>query len=329
MNHPIPTNLIFGFLGSGKTTAIKTLLAKKPADETWAVLVNEFGEVGIDGQLLDGQGAMIKEVPGGCMCCVAGLPMQMGLNMLIKQARPDRLLIEPTGLGHPHKILETLQSQFYCDVLDVKACFTLIDPKRLQEPKVLNNENFQAQVAVADVLLGNKSDNCTEDECQAFRDWSLLHQPSEDSVHLTTMGDFPIEWLDRPRGGNTAPHPHGHQHQEAPAKRWQDLNECGWQQASNAGEGYFSCGWRIEPTTRLDFTRLDDMAHDAQWQRLKGFVNTTEGWQSVNALNGMVTTTPIPPQTESRVEIICDQPLDADELDRLLRSCLVSTDTAD
>ena len=47
------------------------------------------------------------------MCCVAGLPMQMSLNMLIKQANPDRLLIEPTGLGHPRRVLETLQSEFY------------------------------------------------------------------------------------------------------------------------------------------------------------------------------------------------------------------------
>jgi G3E family GTPase len=83
MKQPIPTNLIFGFLGSGKTTAIQSLLAQKPAGETWAVLVNEFGEAGIDGHLLEGQGAVVREVPGGCMCCVAGLPMQMGLNMLI------------------------------------------------------------------------------------------------------------------------------------------------------------------------------------------------------------------------------------------------------
>ena len=94
------TNLITGFLGSGKTTSILHLLAQKPADEKWAVLVNEFGEVGIDGALLADSGALLKD-PGGCMCCVNGLPMQVGLNTLLRQGKPDRLLIEPTGLGHP------------------------------------------------------------------------------------------------------------------------------------------------------------------------------------------------------------------------------------
>ncbi|MBX4322025.1 hypothetical protein K4G81_22680, partial [Mycobacterium tuberculosis] len=87
------------FLGSGKTTSILHLLAQKPADEKWAVLVNEFGEVGIDGALLADSGALLKEIPGGCMCCVNGLPMQVGLNTLLRQGKPDRLLIEPTGLG--------------------------------------------------------------------------------------------------------------------------------------------------------------------------------------------------------------------------------------
>ncbi len=78
------TNLITGFLGSGKTTSILHLLAHKPANEKWAVLVNEFGEVGIDGALLAESGALLKEISGGCMCCVNGLPMQVGLNTLLR-----------------------------------------------------------------------------------------------------------------------------------------------------------------------------------------------------------------------------------------------------
>ena len=80
-------NLITGFLGSGKTTTLRHLLANKPENEKWAVLVNEFGEIGIDGALLADTGAVLKEIPGGCMCCVNGLPMQVGLNMLLQQAK--------------------------------------------------------------------------------------------------------------------------------------------------------------------------------------------------------------------------------------------------
>ncbi len=69
-----------------------------PNTKKWAILINEFGNVGVDGAILEQQGAIIKEVPGGCMCCVAGLPMSVGINALLAQ-KPDRLLLEPTGLG--------------------------------------------------------------------------------------------------------------------------------------------------------------------------------------------------------------------------------------
>ncbi|GAL28505.1 putative metal chaperone [Vibrio variabilis] len=75
MTNQVPTNIITGFLGVGKTTTILNLLKDKPENENWAVLVNEFGEVGIDGAMMADGGAMIKEVPGGCMCCTAGVPM--------------------------------------------------------------------------------------------------------------------------------------------------------------------------------------------------------------------------------------------------------------
>lgn len=71
MSNRVPTNILTGFLGVGKTTTILNLLKNKPENENWAVLVNEFGEIGIDGALMTDQGALIKEVPGGCMCCTA------------------------------------------------------------------------------------------------------------------------------------------------------------------------------------------------------------------------------------------------------------------
>ena len=90
MIQSVPTNVITGFLGVGKTTAILHLLANKPADERWAVLVNEFGEIGVDGALMEQQdeGVFISEVPGGCMCCTSGLPMQIALNMLLTRSNP-------------------------------------------------------------------------------------------------------------------------------------------------------------------------------------------------------------------------------------------------
>ena len=81
----VPTNIITGFLGAGKTTAILDMLKRKPAEERWAVLINEFGEIGVDGSMVEGQasteqGVHIREVPGGCLCCATGMPMHIALN---------------------------------------------------------------------------------------------------------------------------------------------------------------------------------------------------------------------------------------------------------
>ncbi|MCU0218411.1 CobW-like GTP-binding protein, partial [Mycobacterium tuberculosis] len=93
----MPTHLIAGPLGAGKTSLIRHLLAQKPAGERWAVLINEFGQIGLDAALLEqgDDGIALAEVAGGCLCCVNGAPFQVGLGRLLRKARPDRLLIEP------------------------------------------------------------------------------------------------------------------------------------------------------------------------------------------------------------------------------------------
>ncbi|MEC8081254.1 MAG: GTP-binding protein, partial [Pseudomonadota bacterium] len=94
----IPTNIITGFLGVGKTTTINGLLANKPEGESWAVLVNEFGQVGIDQEMMPNEeGLHIKELAGGCICCTMGASLTPTLKSLIEHAKPDRLIIEPTG----------------------------------------------------------------------------------------------------------------------------------------------------------------------------------------------------------------------------------------
>ena len=159
----VPTNIITGFLGVGKSSAIVHLLQSKPDDERWAILVNEFGEIGVDGALLQGQsteesGVFIREVPGGCMCCAAGVPMQVALNQLLTKSRPDRLLIEPTGLGHPLEVLRVLAEQQYQGVLSIQRIITLVDARQLSDSRYSEHETFKQQIAIADVIVGNKQD---------------------------------------------------------------------------------------------------------------------------------------------------------------------------
>lgn len=249
ITRPIPTNLILGFLGVGKTTAILDLLHQKPEDETWAVLVNEFGEVGIDGAILETEGAVVREVPGGCMCCVAGLPMQIVLNQLIARARPDRLLIEPTGLGHPSQIINTLTGEHYQNILTLGPVITLVDPRKLEEPKVLENVQFRDQVEAADILIANKTDLCTAEQLSAFDDWVDSLPARKHSVYKTSQGHLKPEWLDGEMGTQEVSSPNAHQHRAAIDLRPSapSLDEQPWQQMSNCGQGYYSLGWRVHP----------------------------------------------------------------------------------
>src|SRR5688500_18872467 len=104
---PVPTTIVSGALGVGKTTAILAAVRHRPEGERWAVMVNEFGRVGIDGAVLsDGSsGLEVREIAGGCVCCTANLPLRLGLAKLVREVRPDRLFVEPTGLAHPASII--------------------------------------------------------------------------------------------------------------------------------------------------------------------------------------------------------------------------------
>ena len=316
----IPTNLILGFLGVGKTTAILDLLKQKPTDERWAVLVNEFGEVGIDGAMLDVEGAFVREVPGGCMCCVAGLPMQIGLNQLIHRARPDRLLIEPTGLGHPSQILDTLTSEHYQDVLSLGPVLTLVDPRKLEDPRVLENVHFRDQVAAADILVANKTDLCSTRQLAAFDRWASELDPPKQHVFHTQQGQLAPAWLDGRADSRAVSTPHAHQHHSprevAPAP---DIQTKPWQRVSNQGQGHFSLGWRVHPDVVFDENRLMALAGDERIVRFKAVVNTPESWRVINVVDGALSVFDSEARDMSRIELISASELNADELDRAIR----------
>lgn len=301
------TNLITGFLGSGKTTTLRHLLAQKPEGEKWAVLVNEFGEVGIDGALLADSGAVLKEIPGGCMCCVNGLPMQVGLNMLLQQAKPDRLLIEPTGLGHPKQILSLLTSEVYKNWLTLNATICLVDPRQLSDQRVIDNENFRDQLASADVIVANKSDVAQAQDNQALEAWFSLNGGGRQLV-VASQGEIDPALLDLPRL-NQAELPDGkHHHAHAQARGLAALSlpqTQRWRRALNEAGGYTSCGWIFDAETVFDTAGILDWARLAPVDRVKGILRIKEGTLLVNRQGNdlRIETKPMAP-SDSRIELI-------------------------
>ena len=175
----IPTNVVTGFLGVGKTTAIRHLLKSKPVDEQWAVLVNEFGEVGIDGALLQANDDMVTQVAGGCTCCKVQSLSRVALQHLIDEHKPDRLIIEPTGLAMPKQIMEMLGTEEFLAQLEVQAMVCLVDPYFFKDESFLNMEACADQIAMADVVIATKADIADEEDLAATPNtWDGTHQPS-------------------------------------------------------------------------------------------------------------------------------------------------------
>ena len=189
----IPTHVFMGFLGSGKTSAILNLFEKKPKSERWAVLVNEYGKLGIDGTHYQSEGVTVKEVPGGCMCCSAGVPMQVAVNQLLRLSQPDRLFVETSGLGHPDGVLKT--GEHFQTVLSLKASICLIDPEKLLNPLMYGNGLFEQQIALADVLVANKVDLASQEAMLKFDALSDFVGVPKLAVAKTSFGAMNNVWL--------------------------------------------------------------------------------------------------------------------------------------
>lgn len=302
------TNLITGFLGSGKTTSILHLLANKDPGEKWAVLVNEFGEVGIDGALLADNGALIKEIPGGCMCCVNGLPMQVGLNTLLRQGKPDRLLIEPTGLGHPKQILDLLTAPVYEPWIDLRATLCLLDPRQLLDQKAVDNDNFRDQLASADIIIANKEDRATPESRAALESFWQLVGGDRTLVHAT-QGNIDNALLDLPRRNlaqlpASTEHSHSHGEKQGLAALSLPANQR-WRRSLNSGQGYQACGWVFDADTCFDTIGLLEWTRLAPVERVKGVMRIPEGLLRVNRQGEdfhIETQSVAPP--DSRIELI-------------------------
>lgn len=324
MSQRVPTNLITGFLGVGKTTAIRHLLSEKPADETWAVLVNEFGEVGIDGALLRDSGARVKEVPGGCICCVAGLPMTVALNQLLGKTRPDRLLIEPTGLGHPAQIIGTLTGPFYRQVLELCAAVTLVDPRKLADSRYTENRNFQDQIAVADVLVANKSDQCTAADWERWETLAAALHPPKARIERVTGGRVSPDWLNDPHTERPLQDPNAHRDArlsapEPPASSLLALPEGETMlRRNNRGQGYYSVGWVFTPDWAFSFEDLFSWLNSLSAGRIKAVMITDEGVFSFNGQDGVISVSELDEAPDSRIEFIDPAPLATDELESAL-----------
>lgn len=335
--HAVPTNIITGFLGAGKTSTILHLLKNKPADERWAILVNEFGEIGVDKSLIEGQqtqedGVYIREVPGGCMCCAAGVPMQVALNQLLKTALADRLLIEPTGLGHPKEVLEILSSEHYQKVLTLQKTLTLVDARNLSKERYTNHETFNQQIEIGDTIVGNKSDLYSEEDKTKLIDYIEQKSGANKKVIFAEHGDIKLDELEGKTSQELKELKVQHQHllNQKPLFSEASIPECGYIKAVNNGEGFASIGWRFSSESIFDHSKLSNFVWKIRAERVKAVFITNTGMFSFNLDKDVLTENTLESCDESRIEIIresSDEVLDkelAATLEDDLMKCIVA-----
>lgn len=338
---PIPTNIITGFLGSGKTSLIRHVLDQKPKHEYWAILLNEFGDIGLDATLLNSQGEQtdvhIRELPGGCMCCTLGVPLQVTLNSLIKSKRPDRLIIEPTGLGHPSELIDLLKGKHYANVLQLNATIALLDARKLEDTRYTEHPIFRQQLAVSDVIVANKSDQYAPHHLPEAKAWVAQQFESSQPFWLSAEhGCIESTILDR-------------ETKHRPLQAAQMLSMTTGQQAlseqldmnetlkdedilckHHSADGFEAIGWRLGQSLVFNHSALVLWLSQLRCDRAKAVLRTDQGWFSFNKVDNHLAIQPAVEQAESRIEVIAPT-LENDvneQLQRLLADPSLRVETA-
>jgi len=154
----IPTLVVSGFLGSGKTTLVRSLLARAQAEcERLAVVVNDFGALGIDRALLGASDARTVELAGGCVCCELSDELVQVLEEIRTRVAPDRIVIETSGLALPYDTQLTLWRPPVSDWVGDDMAVVLVNAEQLAEGRDLG-PLFEQQVSAADLLVLNQVD---------------------------------------------------------------------------------------------------------------------------------------------------------------------------
>jgi G3E family GTPase len=193
-------HVITGSFGAGKTTAIRWLMHNKPAGEMWVVILNEFTDAGLDALHVaqSAQGSFdVRLVAGGCLCCVGELEFGKQLRDILRNFKPVRLLIEPSGAGHAADIIDMLSVHERQGALSLDSVTCLVDPIDAQRISNVRPANEWSQIQSADVLLLSKPDLADVAERAAFDAIAAAQFPLKRYLGICSQGVLPPEALQR------------------------------------------------------------------------------------------------------------------------------------
>lgn len=302
-----PTTLITGFLGAGKTTLINTLLTHKPSAQKWALLINEFGKIGVDTALIQQQdGVVIKEVSGGCICCSSQLLMQVAVVRLLSQ-QVERLLIEPTGLSHAKELLEQFDAAHWQNSLALGAVICVVNALQWQQPRYRQHVAYQAHIKYADVVVLSQCQYLSIEDHQELLAWIRQLNPQVMVIEFEQVVQAPLDILFAKRQAVCSATPHSLLNSTNTLYQTDESSD-----GSALPYHYHECmgdyvvgGWLLPAYWVFDEYALQTwLLSLMDYERIKGVIHTASGWISLNIAPMNVTIADIDERADNRLEII-------------------------
>ncbi len=183
----IKIDIISGFLGAGKTTFIKKMLDEVYRDEKIALIENEFGEVGIDGGFLKDSGVNITEMNSGCICCSLVGDFGRNLNEVISTYHPDRIIIEPSGVGKLSDVMKSVIDIEKEQDVKLNALVTVVNAKKALKQMKAFGEFFNNQIEFATTIVLSRTQNTSSEQLELCV--KKMQELNEKAAIITTAWD--------------------------------------------------------------------------------------------------------------------------------------------
>ncbi len=289
---PADVEVIAGFLGAGKTTFVRRLLATADPNVRTVVLVNDFGAVGIDGSLLNNRGADVVELPNGCICCSLRSDLGRQIREVVARFAPQRLLIEPSGVAEVATLLRVLSKPDLAEAVKSVRVYTLIDAGGFLSAYMRMPEYFAAQANIAPVLIINKADLASPAELQTVEQTLHALNPAARVVQAhygVIAGEaLELEPIDSATLGAEAEDEHAHDHEEA----------LGLQSWSAALAGIYDEGALRELLHAAIKGTFGDLV------RIKGIAQVRRGWVNFDLAGGQTSMTAFAARADEQPRIV-------------------------